>query len=787
MNWKLCLSVSAAALLGLVPQNGVSCAGGDADPKDYFTSFFSRKASGADESYRPFYYTLVRTFYDQEELDYDVPPPAPNASLADDWSRYCGNAPKAATETLLFRYSLPTLEAIRQGAISGVLPDSVQGNEAVRYLVSRKDEEALDYLLFAKRSELLTYSPSDWEVPERDSTLLQGMSNRALVLSRSTGNHFLRERYAFQAVKCNFYSGRFEYCIDAYDRYFADAANGPLRAQAISYKAGALYRLNRNKEAAYAFSQAFGATTHNRRGNFLGFLWSTQNADSSLRDAYVAQGRNNREKADLLGLFSLYGEAPAVKGMQQVYRLDPASPLLPLLASREISKLEEQYLSPLMGHQVWSEAPTAMERKKQLTEGRLRAAVLAKTLAGFGADSTLERRAYYAAGAAYLYLLDQQWDASRTQLGVAERSQPSAAQQDQLKMLRLLLAANEPRQLTAKEEEALLPSAKWLVEKARTDAEYRPFLRDFFGEVLHNRYRAQGDAARANLALGFSDLKFMPEGNGAWWAGSGTSYLHDKLDATETQKLYNIMKTPATGWERFLVQNASFNRNTVIESMGTAYLREGNYAKAIEWLEQADSLEKMQGTLYDSDWNAITVNVDPFHDYLNDWQRYEKKLSTAYTKLTFAEKMEELHQRSKVLGSKEEIAKAYYQLGNAYYNMSQYGNAWMAVSWNRGSSDWNEGGYQTAWEKDFFGVYRARDHYALAYKWTSNREFKAACYFMMAKCAQKQLARPAWSSNLSYEEIQRRDAVFLRKFKNNELFPGFVKEFGNTKFYQYTY
>ncbi|RYY39495.1 MAG: hypothetical protein EOO08_09280 [Chitinophagaceae bacterium] len=775
------MSVLVAAGLGLVPQNGVSCAGGDADPKDYFTSFFSRKASGADESYRPFYYTLVRNFYDADESS--GMESQPNAALVNEWSRYCGGTSTSDTRDVLFRYDLPTLERLHN--TNDALPDSLRNNACAVYLAGKTD--AVDYLLFAKKMELLTSNGSDWDAPARDSAQMVAMAGRARQLHASAGTDFLRTRYAFQVCKSEFYAERFAKCIEAYDRLFRVETGSEVQTLALSYKAGALFRLGRKEEAAYAFSRVFAATSHDRRGSFLGFLWSSNNADSSLRERYAAQARTPKEKAALIGLFGMYGETPATGVLEQVYALDKQSPLLPLLASREISKLEEQYLSPMIGHQLWQEAPTAMERKAQLESGKLRAAALAHILERFAADANVEQRAFYAAGAAYLYLLDEQWNASRTQLAAAEQLQPSAAQQDQLKMLRLLLAANEPRRLTAREEDALLPATEWLISRARTDDEYRPFLRDFFSELLHTRYVAQGDTVRANLAIGVGDLHFLSGGSNAWWNGNGTTYLHERLTAAQTEKLYALLNAPATPWERFMATHASINRNTVVETIGTGHLREGNYAKAIEWLERADSLEPMQGTVYDADWNDKPVNVDPFHDYLNDWQRYGKRLPQPYTKLTFARKMQELHQKALVSAATEDIAKANYELANAYYNMSQYGNAWMAVSWSRGSSDWNEGGYKTAWEKDFFEVNRARKHYAEALRWSKNREFKAACHFMMAKCAQKQIPRPSWSSRHTYEEMERRETAFQKKFRNNALFPAFVKEYGSTKFYQYTY
>src|SRR4051794_9351010 len=65
MNWKVftiaCVSVAAT----LFPENGITC-GPAEDPHDYFTSFFSNK-TGTEPAYRPFYYTALLDFYDDED------------------------------------------------------------------------------------------------------------------------------------------------------------------------------------------------------------------------------------------------------------------------------------------------------------------------------------------------------------------------------------------------------------------------------------------------------------------------------------------------------------------------------------------------------------------------------------------------------------------------------------------------------------------------------------------------------------------------------------------------
>ncbi|MBL7751535.1 MAG: hypothetical protein JNN29_09120, partial [Chitinophagaceae bacterium] len=169
----------------------------------------------------------------------------------------------------------------------------------------------------------------------------------------------------------------------------------------------------------------------------------------------------------------------------------------------------------------------------------------------------------------------------------------------------------------------------------------------------------------------------------------------------------------------------------------------------------------------------------------NDWQRYDKKLATAYNKLSFAKKMKELETKLPTLKG-EEQAKLYYQLASAYYNMSHYGNSYMTVVYYRSSSEWNHGKYDLAWKREYFQVNKARSYYQKAYELSTNKEFKAAAFFLVAKCAQRQIPMPDYNSN-DWTAFDKQMTEFNKKFRNNPQFAQFRKEFGATQFYKYAF
>ena len=383
--------------------------------------------------------------------------------------------------------------------------------------------------------------------------------------------------------------------------------------------------------------------------------------------------------------------------------------------------------------------------------------------------------------------MNKNYNEAKTLLGKAKQGLQANKVKEQAELIQLLIAANEGGAIDKEREEQLLPAMKWLVQKAKSDHEYRVFCRNFFAEILSQKYEQQGDISRAALAYGLADLSFLQSDENGYSFGSATEFVQTAMTTDNLAKLYSTMTAPATETEKFFVQHASVKTNDVVDVLGTSYLRDRNYTKAIEWLAKAGKTNPLTETQYNyQTGKEKTINVDPFFDYLNDWQRFDKSAPTPYTKLTLAKKLLEMKARLDAPAKTEDKSRLYYQYASALYNMSYYGNAWNAVAFYRSSSSWNEGNYSQLWEKEYYGVYEARAAYQKAYELATEKEFKAACLFMVAKCAQRQIPMPPYNYN-NYEQYTKEVELFDQKFKNNPLFAKFKAEFGNTKFYQYTF
>jgi hypothetical protein len=790
MSLKLFIAVFFSSLFSAFPQNIIGC-GPTPDPYDYYTTFFSKEIGGIN-GYRPFYYTALLRFYDDWNWDAIWDPE--HDPILKEWKQYCNASAKEAYE---FVYKLTAgdiriLSSHIQKNTPLSLPDSIRTNGMTRCLLDKKNLPLLSYLEFAKTTEKFS-AEADWDKPvEKDSLAINKFINEANSRYQQTNDPFLKNKYAFQRCKLAFYNNRFNDCIRWYNEHFREDNNAAVKTLALSYKAGSYFRSGRNKEAAYFFSKVFPLSP-DKKQTFLGFFWATEQANAGKKQEYLAFCKTDKERADMEVMYSLSGPEHRLNNLEKIYKLDPASFMLPLLTVREINKFEEQYFTPLLASQKggkalylsWTDENTGLTEEK---------AQLEKTISfvrKLGEDTRVNNRSFYLITTAYLMFMNGNEPGVADVISRAEKLQLNNEQKDQLTLIRLLVMANDKKRLDAATEKEILPSLIWLTKKAKANEEYAIFCRNFFSEILAQKYQEQGDDYRAALSYGVADMNFLEqlEDENMYSYPSGLEFIRNEMNSAQLLKLNELLGgNNQTAFEQFLTSHSSFKKDAVTDVIGTSYFRDHNYQEAVKWLKQTTKPLALIHTRYNYKTDKETlINVDPFHDYLNDWNRYDKTLTKPLTKLSLAEKLIELQKSLDTARNQESQSRLYYKLASAYYNMSFYGNSWQAVAYDRSGIDWNTGKYDASWQKEYYGVYKAGELYQKAYVLTKDKEFRAAALFMMAKCAQRQIPRPEYNYDYANpDQYETRMAAFQKKFMTNPLFSKFIQESGSTKFYKYT-
>ena len=766
MKWKIFITAFVSMLLVNLPANIFGCAGGDENPYDYYISFFHQELPDT-KGYHSFYYTSYSFLYDREENL------TPSDVLSQEWADYCGSPVTAGdAKDFVFEFSseyIDSLYTVTKNKKRFKKNAPLEANSMSNYFLQYKDPEALQYISYAKKVQpYVIGDPAEWESISRDSLAMDSLIKNGQQLFARSKKDFIKLKYGYQLVRLAHYSKRYDDAIKWYDDYVAtNKTQSILQQMSMALKAGALHRLARQKEAALFFSKAFTSSQVKRISNYMSFTWCTNIGIE--RDEYLSLCKTDEERASMLILFALTGgssnQLPALK---EIYKLDPGNPVLEVLVVREIEKLEETYLTPMLNSKKggaqsflysYVETDTSENKKSDLID-------LADFLHTAAQKGNVSNPGLFEISAAYASLIKEDYIQAKTYLGAAAIMKLNGKLKDQLELTKILLAINSKDKIDAAFEQQILPSIKWLEQKAKTDSSiklgddwevssWKVFCRSLLGEVIAKKYDAQGDYYKEVLAIGASEM--IPD-NHSDYPGS-TAFLHKNLESKDVKKLYDLFNNNnRTAYENYLINFNTVTKKDVSDFIGTVYLREFNYPAAIEWFKKLDSASDQ-------------INTNPFIDLLYDQVSPVDGETFTTSKLSFATEMQRLDKLS--VKDKKNASKYFYKMALGIYNMSYYGGSYALVEYDRDSND----GYmlrfdndklrnRTAFTKEYYSCYKAHDYFKKAMDGSVDKNFKARCLFMMAKCFQK--------TGQGDENA----------FTESKYFPQLIKEYGNTKFYK---
>lgn len=779
MNWKAFTAVCISVAIISFPRNIIGC-GPEMDPYDYYTSFFHQNLPDAG-GYRPFYYTGYNFLYDNSE------PVTVSDLLAEEWAAY-GAAPvtKADAKKLVNKFSSKDLNNLYYHIEKNQplkLPDSVKQNSMTDYFIRSKDLEALGYILYAKQVEPYVVGDDDWQNINRDSLKMARLIKNGQQLYAAAKKDLIKQKYIYQVLRLAHYSGRYNEVINWYDEYQAAGfSNSVVAPLCTALKAGSLFRTGKTKEAAYLFSKAFSSSMAKRISNYLGFKWSVD-PKTSMTD-YLAYCKNNHEKASMLALFAFGSTGNDLDKFLEIYQLDPGCEELEVLAVREINKLEEKYFTPALQREsggkafyyTWDE--TSADSILAASEKE------AKQLSSFLHDASqrnqVKNAGLFETAAAYAAYMTKDYGSAKKYLGTASKMQLTPKVKDQWALTNLLVSINEKQNIDAAFEEQLLPSLQWLEGRVRSEkpididywqvSQWQKIYRSLMSEILARRYHAQGELVKEALCIGNADWIMKGKDSEYGWK-NGIEFLRNNMMSKDVEQLYALLMGKQSKFENYLISHNSVTKKEVADFAGTSYLREYNYSKAIEWFSK--SVDK------------AVIGKNPFIELLYDREEQLPSETTfKTTKLAFAQQMLKLEQASK---QSRVAANVYYKMALGTYNMTYYGHCWELVQYYRGGTD----GYHipknaTGFQKEYYGCYKAQEYFEKAMSASSDKNFRARCLFMMAKCSQKQLQQPQYEDYPNNWEQYDKDynTVYWPAFMKNNYFPELVKNYSNTTFYK---
>jgi hypothetical protein len=566
-------------------------------------------------------------------------------------------------------------------------------------------KEFLFYLGFAKRCEpFATYAPGWWERdnvdPRNDKSAMLKLIEGGKKVMTNAKMPFIKERYAFQLVRLLYQSGLYDECITFYNEnkgVFISKTAIPYRA--LGYVAASYYKQNEYSQANYLYAILYDQCDAMKKT----CLRSFHPQEEADWNGALALAQNTREKELLWHLLGLYVDP--VRAMKEIYALNPKSDLLDLLLVRAVNINEESFI----GHQDrWEETPDSTYALKPQQVDK---SLLAFTK--FVADKGNVNKLYlWNLTTGYLHLVAGNFSDAEKYLQKAQTTSASdVLVNEQVRAFRLIGLIEQYTSVDPKIEGKLAKELDWIGREKRHSSLRSASIYEWALNRLSEKYHLWGDIIKAQC-LDYTQNKSF--------------YYDDKnIDA-----LIALMDKPTkTDFEKFLVEVHRY-------SEGELYTY-----KAIERIYQFRLKEALDLLNANPNTGNGDFLADPFVIHINDCHDCDAvdNNKTVYNHTAFIKRLIDLQTEAEA--NPKRAAENYFLLANGLYNMTYFGNS--RIVYYTPITEYNIGQIYYDYEltvnkNNIFDCSKALEYYIKAMNASTDKEFKAKCCFMAAKCEQNQ-------------------------------------------------
>lgn len=709
-------------LVGIVSlsQQAMAC-GYSTDPDRFRMSFFHPDIV-ADTNYRMCY--LDAKYYATQNYYYQPLVEREHSNLTE-WKAYTKDkATLGDIATIVYKTTMDSLATYVRGAIvSGEnLPAELIGNSFVNFIVKEKDIDLLDYLLFAKSCE--PYNEFDiWDGKQVDGQALALILEKGKNLYKKTASNFLQLRYGFQLTRLAHYNFLYEDGRKMYDEYVQPiiikknldelTENSVIQDWAMALKGGIHKRLQEDGKALYYFSKVFAQNKDKRKLMLHNFsVRSEKDFQAALKLATT-----DEEKANLWLLKGLEVEGLSLQPLQNMLAAQPSSDKLDILLIREVNKIEQELVSPILTDPV-----TLQNSTKASIEAQFRN----NTYASIGDYIKRFFKTIWRA-------ISSLWTSDKGNIGTTEITGNEAlreigatikvgdlVQSDYVDSLQALIKEgistnkiNTPNLwyvtgaylafLSKNYEQAntLLQEVKNPTGKVANQTLLIKNLVDLFQQqqltdsLANNFYIAIKDLkinpnsynnyAIANRVLTILGQQYLVQGNVpmavlCWEKAAEETGANVLVDFVATQQDLNgfigLLATPTTQLgelTNFLLKDSRYNKATLLDVKATKLMRKHQFEEALALYKQIpDNYWIVNEEEEDSHWYWEAYLEFKTSFETSAWYRgLDEESHQTYNKKTFAQKVVYLLKAAKKQPNKAAIY--YYQIANGFYHTPFWG------------------------------------------------------------------------------------------------------------------
>lgn len=720
--------------------------------EDIRFSLFSSNLANENDLNSLFYSANFLNYYSQNELS------GPQENLNEWYVFFDGKFERDVIDEVIYRSNYLTY--------SSYLKD----NELYRYLIANSDSETGMYLLFAKKTEhiLLTDTWSDEEIDQAEAELAL---TYALAASKNATNELLKLRYAYQGIVLAYYLKKNDTVNLIYDDYIVPLnSNSVIASWALFYKAS----INENSLERYlTYAVIFEKSRAKNE-----FIFKAFPSDIEEQNEVLSLAKTDEEKAAVLSLMAFKNPTRAIDQLDEIVKLNPSSSLLDILLVREINKMEDWFYTDRytgfgtgIDFRWWEEKSEEfrfLDETNFESDKRYLKKVF-KTTEELLHKNVIENKSLWNLSLTYMaYMLEDKTEFNK-QIALIEQDSLDRVQLGELKTIEILGLVRFEHEWKKSFQDQLFQSLRGL-DKFKTDLYNYDRFRGQLMMAISRKYLEKGEVGLAALFEAQVDGGTSEEYED-WDSKAYQCFnlLNENANSDDMDAFFELWNNPEKSeLEAFLFADLEPFRWRLTDLWGTTYFREDKLEKALEIYETIPAYV-WYTTDYDLHYRyADMLDCNPFETRFSHNYHDEDKTHT-YTKPAFIKEI--LRLKYAVKHSAKGRSYNYVLLGNAYFNMSEGGNAWYMTEYRWGSGS-HSGSSNT--NPDYFTADRALNYYKLAEKSSRDKAFAAFCYRLQYKCLQ---------SKCAYLEDSRLLDNFMENMKDK--YPKYAEELYDCDYFEY--
>ena len=653
------------------------------------------------------------------------------------------------------------------------LTDDFKNNSFIEFLVKEENRELLDYMLFAKKMELTeiyndrrfeewstssiyrrdgeyedgrTYwdNYNEWDKYDRwdkKSELLQ-IAHTQL---NKTSSPFLKQRYAFQVCRLKYQLGKTEDILQIFNQYFGKTDPNSLMSIWAAFFTG----MSLEDDNRYAFLiQSFMYSDEKK-------LRSVQQFDNFYNPDLLTKS----EHSMAIIMTTLQDPGRVIDRIREAYTLDKNNKYIPFLILREVNKLEDWMITPLfygkysitntdvftcdkkngygyIGNEEEYYSDFQKLRAENIRTDKQYLRELKTFLTEILPQSNGYIKDYYSICLAHLCLLQENAAEANKYLSmISVNANPTIKLQQKLETIWLAIKTQD---IHSEKFKSIFMENISDLEKIKSPGYDNRTMLYTLTLSLANEYFKKNDKVYGNLMRLKSNIYHNITGEWSdimedYYYARQAYYFIEYFDYNATtsdiDQLIKLMeKDNKTDFEKYLCKQPLPAVNVYKDLKGTLAFRNNDLQLAYEtFSSMPEDYWQSSNGLYFNDY----LNENPFEAKGLKDEKY-RNFDYKFNKAEFVKQLIDLKKQSET--DKNNRLDCYIKLGNAYFNVSYFGNSWMMTRYR-----WSTGYRYYAdnmdclpqWYQNYLTASIARQYFETVLKETDNKEQSAYASLML--------------------------------------------------------